>query len=278
MELPKSTWYYREKEKEQFEEKYKSIKPFVEKIIRKHPEYGRPRITRDLNETYGLEINHKVVGKLLRCWDLALLRAARGTEPSPVEMAIKEAGSNANLVKRRLQEGEPINLFEVMYTDFTILEYARGHRTAQLMPIIGHTSKMIVGWAIGARRHRDVACRAWEQAKQTFEKLGIDCVGMIMHHDQDSVYKSDRWVNHLLLEDGVRLSYSTNGAKGNTYMESFNGHFKGPIQSILNEAETIEEVEGVVSNRADDWNNDRRHSSLGQMAPMAYIEKERNDG
>ncbi len=278
LELPKSTWYYQEKEKKGFEEKYESIKPFVEKIIREHPEYGRPRITRELAEVYGLGINHKVVGKLLSRWDLVLLRAARGTEPSPVERAIKEAGSNANLVKRKLQEGEVIDLFDVMYTDFTVLEYANGHRTAMLMPIIGHISKMLFGWALGAQRHRSVACRAWEQAKRTFERLGVDCVGMIMHHDQDSVYKSDLWVNQLLLEDGVRLSYSTNGAKGNTYMESFNGHFKGPIQSILNEAETIEEVERVVGNRADDWNNDRRHSSLGQMAPMAYIEKERNDG
>lgn len=231
-----------------------------------------------MNETYGLEINHKVVGKLLRSWDLALLRAARETEPSPVERAIKEAGNNANLVKRKLKKGEVIDLFEVMYTDFTVLEYANGHRTAMLMAIIGHISKMVFGWALGARRHRDVACRAWEQAKKTFERLGIDYTGMIMHQDQDSVYKSDQWVNQLLLEDRVRLSYSTNGAKGNTYMESFNGHFKGPIQSILNETETMEDVEGVVSNRADNWNNDRRHSSLGQMAPMAYIEKERNHG
>jgi putative transposase len=230
-----------------------------------------------LNETYGFEINHKVVGKLLSRWDLALLRAARGTGSSPVERAIKEAGSNANLVKKKLQEGKVIDLFEVMYTDFTALEYANGHRTAMLMAIIGHISKMIFGWALGARRHRDVACRAWEQAKRMFERLGVDCAGMIMHQDQDSVYKSDRWVTQLL-EDGVRLSYSTNGAKGNTYMESFNGHFKDPIQSILNEAETMEEVERVVNSRANDWNNDRRHSSLGQMAPMAYIEKERNDG
>lgn len=180
--------------------------------------------------------------------------------------------------EEKLQEGEVIDLFEVMYTDFTILEYAEGHRTAKLMTIIGHSSKMVFGWALGAQRHRDVACRAWEKAKKMFKRLGIDCVGMIIHHDQDSVYKSDRWVNQVLLEDGVRLSYSTNGAKGNTYMESFNGHFKGPIQSILNESETMEEVEGVVSNRVSNWNNNRRHSSLGQIAPMAYIEKERNDG
>ncbi|KXB06788.1 hypothetical protein AKJ51_02870 [candidate division MSBL1 archaeon SCGC-AAA382A20] len=132
-------------------------------------------------------------------------------------------------------------MFEVMYTDFTVFEYTNGHQTAMLMAIIGQISKMIFGWALETQRHRNVACRAWEQARKTFDRLGVDCVGMIMHHDQDSVYKSDLWVNQLLLEDGVRLSYSTNGAKGNTYMESFNGHFKGPIQSILNEAETIEE-------------------------------------
>jgi hypothetical protein len=45
--------------------------------------------------------------------------------------------------------------------------------------------------------------------------LGVPMAGRIIHHDQDSVYTSYRWLRAILLEDGLRVSYSKNGAKGN---------------------------------------------------------------
>lgn len=275
LELPKATWSYWENEKESLEEKHQSIKPFIEEVIDKYPEYGRPRITEELQEEYGLEINHKVVGKLLNSWDLAIRRASRETSLSPVEKAIKQAGDDANLVKKRLDNNIPIELFEVMYTDFTDLECADGKKTFKLMPIIDHTSKLIIGWALGRRRNKGLACRVWDDTKQTLDEMTMDWTDAIVHQDQDSVYTSNRWVDQLI-EDRIRLSYSTNGAKGNTYMESFNGHFKGPIESLLMDAETISNVKEVIRKRVKKWNHDRRHSSLGQMAPMTYIEKRRD--
>lgn len=180
-------------------------------------------------------------------------------------------------MKQRLQNGSPIELFEVMYTDFTTIEYDSGSRSLKLMPIIGHSSKLIAGWALGSRRCQELACQAWEHTRQKLEKMDVNWNGMIIHQDQDSVYKSDLWVDQLLLEDGVRLSYSTNGARGNTYMESFNGHFKRPIQSLLNEAVTTSEVKEVIAKRVEKWNQERRHSSIGQIAPVRYIEEQREE-
>lgn len=277
LDLPSSTWYYREKEKEKFEDKYNHLKPVIEEVIRAHPEYGRPRITRQLQEVHGIDVNHKVVGRLLRKWDLALLRAARETSPSPVEKALEKAGSDANLVKKRLQSESAVGLFEIMYTDFTDIKYAGGDRTAKLMPMIDHTSKLILGWAMGTNRNRAVACRALEQTKKTLEDFDFELRDKIIHQDQDSVYTSDKWVDLLLIENRGKLSYSTNGAKGNPYMESFNGHFKLPIQSLLTEAERMSEVREVIRERVRDWNYDRRHSSLGQIAPMRYIKQELDD-
>jgi len=58
-------------------------------------------------------------------------------------------------------------------------------------------------------------------------------------------------------------------------MESFNGHFKGPIKSLFYEAETMKEILEIIVKRVDYWNNRRRHSSLGQIAPARYIKRER---
>ena len=139
LELPKSTGSYWENEKQSLEETDESIKPLLQEVIDEYPEYGRPRITEELQEEYGLDINHKVIGKLLKTWDIALQRAARGTSLSPVEKAIQEAGSDADRVKERLRNGPPIELFEVLYTDFTTIEWANGHSSA----------KLIFGWSLG---------------------------------------------------------------------------------------------------------------------------------
>jgi len=44
---------------------------------------------------------------------------------------------------------EEIGLFQVVYTDFTELLYADGHRKAILIPIVGHVSKMAFGRVVG---------------------------------------------------------------------------------------------------------------------------------
>jgi len=105
---------------------------------------------------------------------------------------------------------------------------------------------------------------------------------MIMHHDQDSVYTGHMWTGQLLLRDKVRLSYALDGAKDNTEMESFNGHFKQEGNSlfldVFLDAGDIEELKAVVSRQMEYYNTRRRHSSLGYVSPMAYIESMLSDG
>ncbi|MBD3183008.1 transposase, partial [Candidatus Poribacteria bacterium] len=102
--------------------------------------------------------------------------------------------------------------------------------------------------------------------------------GMIMHHDQDSVYTGHMWTRQLLLRDKVRLSYALDGAKDNTEMESFNGHFKQEGNSLFLDADDIEELKAVVSRQMKYYNTRRRHSSLVYVSPMAYIESMLSDG
>jgi putative transposase len=99
IDLPKSTWYYRKKNKQSYEEKYSHLKPIIEKIIGEHPEYGYPRIKVELEEEYKKVINHKVLLKLLNILDLKMLRAIRPKEKSTARKVIEEAGADANLIK-----------------------------------------------------------------------------------------------------------------------------------------------------------------------------------
>jgi len=156
VELPKSTWYYHQKQKVDYEEKYAHLRPILEEIARNHPEYGVPRIMPELRDEYKVAVNHKVVERLLGTWDLSILRSTHRPRPSSIQRAITEAGGLANLVAQM----EEIGLFQVVYTDFTELVYADGHRKAILMPqsqslALGRqrqSSYGIVQWAVQRRK------------------------------------------------------------------------------------------------------------------------------
>jgi putative transposase len=273
VELPKSTWYYQCQEKVSYEEKYGHLRPMLEAIVREHPAYGIPRITVELRETYGQTVNHKVVQRLLPLWDLSLLRNAQAPKPSSVRHAIHSAGKRANLVAQMAQ----IGLFEVAYTDFTELVYADGTHKAYLMPILGHRSKLVYGWAVGQRANTALALQAWAAAKATCRRLGIAVAGMIVHHDQDPVYTGYRWTSQLLLEDEAQLSYALNGPRDNPEMEAFNGRFKVENHSLLLDAQTLGDLQAVVAAQMGYYNSERRHSSLDYQAPLVYLERMKSD-
>jgi hypothetical protein len=154
VDLPKSTWYYHRTQKVSYEDKYANLRPDLEGIARQHPEYGILRTTEELRDSYGHPVNHKVVQRLHRLWDLRLLRSTRRPKPSKVRQAIVEAGERANLVAQL----EEIMLFQVIYTDFTELLYADGRRKAHLISIIRRTISLLATcarWPTVGRSARD---------------------------------------------------------------------------------------------------------------------------
>ena len=98
---------------------------------------------------------------------------------------------------------------------------------------------------------------------------------MILHHDQGSAFISDAWTGQLLLKDDVRLSYTLRGFKDNPEMESFFSRFKEEGRSLFLDAQSIAELTTVVGSRMVYHNTVRRHSSIGYVSPLTYIERVR---
>ena len=63
--LPRATWYYQQ-QRVSYAEKYAYLRGPLETIARKHPGYGIPRITTELQETYDQAVNHKVYSLRIR--------------------------------------------------------------------------------------------------------------------------------------------------------------------------------------------------------------------
>ncbi len=265
LELNRSTLYARRRQVP-YEVKYQHLREPLEAIAQRHPEYGYRRTCRELRETFGCVLNRKVVQKLHRCWDLPLLRSTRHPKPSGIRTAIESVGDRANL----LRPLETLDPFQVLCTDFTDLLYDGG--VGKMIAIIDHEAKVALGWAVGLSADTELALKAWRHAKQTLNELGIDPAGMILHHDQDAVFTSYGWTGQLLLLDKLRLSYSLNGAKDNTVMESFFSRFKNENRSLLLDAQGLQALGVVVDARMRYHNTERRHSTLDYQAPLTYVE------
>jgi putative transposase len=230
--LPRSTWYYRAAHPEGYDVRYAHLRPALERIARDHPEYGYRRTTTELRERLGEAVNEKVVRRLHQCWGLPLLRLTRPPRPSGLRRVITAAGDRVNL----LAGIEAIGPLAAFHTDFTELVYAGGK--AQLMALVDHATKVVPGWALGLHADTALALRAWRAAKHWLRRHGWPIEGVIVHHDQDSVYTSYAWTGQLSLRDGVRLSYALEGCRDNTEMESFHSRFKSENRSLLVEAAT----------------------------------------
>ncbi len=171
--LARATWYYHHRRRRDYPEKYRHLRRPLEAIARGHPEYGYRRVTVELRATWGHDLNHKVVQRLHRLWDLPLLRKIRHPRPSGIQQAIASAGRHANLIGDKA-DLEP---FAVLYADFTELRYAGGQQKGYLITLIDHATKVVVGWAVGNRKTTEVALQAWERAKQTL----ATCAGSPSH-------------------------------------------------------------------------------------------------
>ena len=268
IDLPKSTYYYRKNRPEEPFEEERELMDHVREIIQEHPSYGYRRILPELEERTGQTVNHKRLRRLLSEHKLALPRQVSKQSPSPVEKILKKASGQLNLVAG-LDPG-PLEAFS---TDFTELAYAGGNRKAYLMAVVDLESKYVPGWAVGPSADRHLALRCWERVRERMAALNLNMAGRTIHHDQDSVYTSYRWLRAVLLDDGLRVSYSENGAKGNPWIESLWGQTKTEVGSQIAEASSLPSLRDIFDRRFKYYNRERRHSSIGYVPPCEHLEQ-----
>ena len=266
IDLPKSTYYYRKNRSTEPSEEEQKLMDHVREIIGEHPGYGYRRILPELEERTGQRVNHKRLRRLLSEHELGLSRHAAKHSPSPVQEILGDAAGDLNLVAG-LDPG-PLEAFS---TDFTELSYAEGNRKAYLMAVVDLESKYVPGWAVGPSGNRKLAMRCWEQVRERMRSLGEGLGEKIIHHDLDSVYTSYRWLRAILLDDEMRISYSENGARGNPWIESLWGRTKAEVGSRITEASSLPALRTVFDERFRYYNQDRRHSSIGQIPPREHL-------
>jgi transposase InsO family protein len=242
------------------------LKEHIVDIIEEHPAYGRRRILPELEERTGQTINHKRLRRLLDETDLAMKRCVPDNEPSELRQIVDARRGDLDLVS-----GRDFGPLEVLSCDFTELHYDGGRRKAWLMAMVDISSRWVPGWAVGPSRNRSLALECWEDARRRLSKRRGNVSGMIVHQDLDSVFTSYAWTRRLLIEDEVRISYSENGANDNPWIESVWGRLKTELKSRIIEAPSLKELKEVIDEHFEYYNDERRHSSIGNMPPKKHL-------
>jgi len=270
--LATGTWYYRERRKDPAERDRK-LKQDVINIIKDHPDYGYRRMVPELQARTGTPVNHKRLRRVLNTYQLGLRRSLPKHRKSALQEVIDRFRGHLDLVNGR---AAPSHL-DALSTDFTELIYGRGQRKAYLMAYVDIGGKLAAGYAVAERANTDLALMAWKNTKATLSRLERPTEGLIVHSDQDSVYRSHDYLKQLLVKDNVQISYSERGCKGNPWIESFWGRMKTEIRSQIVEAETIGELTAIISKRITYYNTRRRHSMIGNQVPLDYLRINRED-
>ena len=84
------------------------------------------------------------------------------------------------------------------------------------------------------------------------------------------------WAGQLLLKDSVPLSYTLRRFKDNPQKESFFSRFKEEGRSLFLDAQSLPALTTVIDNPMGYHNTHRRHSSIGHVPPLTYIEQVRD--
>lgn len=222
----------------------------------------------ELDEEYGITVNHKKLRRLLNTWQIALKRAVSKPSQSVIQEILDEGTGQLNLVK-----GWDPGPLEMLSTDFTELRWADGTRKAWLMAMVDPVGRGVMGWSVGLSANRTLALRCWADVIQRFVRWDVSPEGTVIHQDMDSVYKSHDWLYELLIESNCLVSYSENGAKDNSWIESLWGRFKGENESKIITAQTEAELTEVIDEGFQYYNEDRRHSGLNYRKPMEYYQQ-----
>jgi transposase InsO family protein len=256
MDLPRSTYYYRSREREEKLKQDADLRDRIETIVLDFPGYGYRRVTRQL-EREGLRINHKRVLRIMRQEGLLCRKKKRFTVTTDSRHCFRVY---PNLAKDLLLTGAN----QVWIADITYIRLL--YEFVYLAAILDAFSRKVVGWALGHTLGSELTLAALKSALNVRKPPE----GCIHHSDRGVQYACDEYVN-TLKKAGFRLSMSR---KGNPYdnarMESFFKTLKQEEVHIF-EYHNFQEAKERISYFLEVvYNQKRLHSALGYLPPAEF--------
>jgi transposase InsO family protein len=229
----------------------------VQRLHRKHPSYGRPRMLALLRLQ-----GHRVGGNRLRRIMLELgisgrcgrKRLRRDTEPPT------KTPASPNLLERNFDVGEPNTVWA---GDITELRVGQGKLRMAIVLDLG--SRTVVGRKLDPRMKADLVIGALQSAVRHRKPPK----GLIFHSDQGVQYTSNRFREMLRVLE-IRQSMSRRGnCWDNAPTESFFATLKKELIYTRSWV-SVAELERAIARYIRYYNRDRIHTTLGLRSPQDH--------
>jgi transposase InsO family protein len=224
--------------------------------------YGVPRITAELKDA-GMCVNHKRVTRVMRRIGIAgvhLRKKVRTTVPEPSATPVPD------LLQRDFTASEPNTKY---VGDITYLPIGDG-QFLYLAMVLDLCSKRLAGWSIAGHMRTELVTDALKAAART---RGGSLDGAIFHSDNGAQYASKESAN-VCRELGVTRSRGAVGTSAdNAAAESFNAALKRETLQGRKRWPGAREARLAVFRWVTRYNTRRRHSTLGQISPIAYEQR-----
>ena len=207
-------------------------------------------------------MNLKKIRRLMDKFNLSC--PYRGPNPyRRMAKALKTSNVADNLLQREFEAYGPRI---VLLTDITYLPY--NGTFAYLSTILDAFTKQILSYVLSPSLEMDFVL---ETINKLVENHGVSLQAeTIIHSDQGCHYTSHKFIN-ILYDKKLRQSMSRRGnCWDNAPQESFFGHMKDHIMPKLAECTEFAEVQVIINDYMDYYNNRRYQWHLAKLSPNEF--------
>jgi putative transposase len=226
-------------------------------FARSHGTYGSPRMTRELQDE-GVQISRRRTARLMRENGLKARQKRRFKRTTDSHHAFPVA---PNLLDQDFSAERPNQKWNA---DISYVWTSEGW--LYLAVVLDLFARRVVGWAVSARLHQELALEALRKALA----IRRPSAGLIHHADRGSQYCATAYQAELK-EHGIRISMS---GKGNCYDNSVVETFFKTLKSELvwrTVFQTRAEAKQAIGRYIDGFYNPvRRHSTLDYVSPVQF--------
>jgi len=221
--------------------------------------YGTPRIVEDLREE-GVRIGRQRCGRLMKAQGL---RGRKKHRRKPRTTDSRD--THAPAPNRLAQQPAPTGPNRTWIADITCLRTGEGW--LYLAAIVDLWSRRVVGWACGPTLHVSLVLTALHKALAQRRPPA----GVLHHSDRGSQYAAHEYTAALAAAGLVASMSRAGNCYDNATMESFWSTCKSDTQLDLVVPPTRRDAELAIFDYVETfYNPTRRHSSLGQISPVAF--------
>lgn len=240
-----------------------SVESLLHRRIRFHFEknkgrYGSPRITSSLRDE-GFCIGENKVAELMREMGI---RATQKASFKPKTTVNDPDSTKAERVFK-ITETEVTAPDQVWASDLTYLPFS--NRFLYLVVFIDLFTRKVKSWELASNMKADHTKRAFLGAVASTDG---PLHGLVSHSDQGSQYCWSEYKSMLSLLSVTQSMSRKGNCYDNAFAESFFATLKRELD--MSHCETELEMKETIAEYINWYNNERKHSSLGQKSPAEF--------